>query len=168
MSQLGRLRRLDRGSANGRFRRILPVPPRSGGGRLNERTPAVQPRQRELVKVPHTGPSRQRPQTAPWGRTWQFDRSRANGRLAQRRQRPIPLQCRGAELGNRPAAGCRAVQSSIWLSHRLPGCGPTSGAQSTALSQRGGSICLRPSGAADCRQFEQYAPKNSAARAAHF
>src|SRR6516165_2738188 len=35
-------------------RRILPVPPRSGGGRLTERTPAVQPRRRERVKVPHT------------------------------------------------------------------------------------------------------------------
>jgi len=28
----------------------------------------------------------------------QFDRSRANGRLALRRQRPIPLQCRGPSL----------------------------------------------------------------------
>jgi hypothetical protein len=79
-----------------------------------------------------------------------------------------PVAMPGAELGNRPAAGCRAVQSATWLSHRLPGCGPTSGAQSTALSQRGGSICLRPSGAADCRQFEQYARKTRAARAAHF
>jgi NADPH2:quinone reductase len=43
--------------------------------------------------------------------------------------------------------------------------GPTSGVQSTALSQRGGSICLRPSGAADCREFEQYARKTRAAQA---
>src|SRR6516164_1779013 len=34
-------------------RRILPVPARSGGGRLTERRPAVQPRGRERVKVPH-------------------------------------------------------------------------------------------------------------------
>ena len=37
------------------FRRILPVPARSGGGRLAERTPAVQPRRRERVKLPLTG-----------------------------------------------------------------------------------------------------------------
>ena len=37
-------------------RRILPVPARSGGGRLPERTPAVQPsRRREWVKVPLYG-----------------------------------------------------------------------------------------------------------------
>ena len=41
------------------FRRILPVPARSGGGRLTERTPAVQPRWRERVKVPHFRPSRE-------------------------------------------------------------------------------------------------------------
>jgi hypothetical protein len=39
-----------------RLRRILPVPARSGGGRLTERTPAVQPRRRERVKVPLSGP----------------------------------------------------------------------------------------------------------------
>src|SRR5262252_8497450 len=33
-------------------RRILPVPARFGGCRLTERTPAVQPRRRERVKVP--------------------------------------------------------------------------------------------------------------------
>jgi hypothetical protein len=36
--------------------RILPIPARSGGGRLTERTPAAQPRRRERVKVPQTGP----------------------------------------------------------------------------------------------------------------
>jgi hypothetical protein len=35
-----------------RIRRILPVPAHSSGGRLTERTPAVQPRRREGVKVP--------------------------------------------------------------------------------------------------------------------
>jgi len=39
------------------LRRILPIPARSGGGRLNERTAAVQPRRRERVKVPLSGPS---------------------------------------------------------------------------------------------------------------
>ena len=37
-----------------RNRRTLPVPARSGGGRLIERTPAVQPKQQERVKMPHT------------------------------------------------------------------------------------------------------------------
>jgi hypothetical protein len=40
--------------ANGWNRRILLVPARSGGGRLTERTPAVQPRRRERVKVPQS------------------------------------------------------------------------------------------------------------------
>jgi len=39
----------------GRFRRILPVPARSGGGRLTERKPAVQPRRRERLNVPLSG-----------------------------------------------------------------------------------------------------------------
>jgi hypothetical protein len=37
---------------NGSFRRILPILARSGGGRLAERKPAIQPRRRERVKVP--------------------------------------------------------------------------------------------------------------------
>src|SRR6516165_11684423 len=37
-------------------RRILPVPARSGGGRLTEPTPAVQPWRRERVKVPRSRP----------------------------------------------------------------------------------------------------------------
>ena len=36
--------------------RILPVPARSGGSRLPERIPAVPPRRRERLKVPHTRP----------------------------------------------------------------------------------------------------------------
>jgi len=44
-------------AANDRFRRILPVPARSGGGRLTERTAAVQSRRRQRVKVPHCRPS---------------------------------------------------------------------------------------------------------------
>src|SRR5215813_4413205 len=40
------------------LRRILPDPARFGGGRLTERTPGVQPRRRERVKVPHTRRSR--------------------------------------------------------------------------------------------------------------
>src|SRR6516225_7742890 len=36
------------------LRRILPIPAHSGGGRLPERTPAVQPSRRERVKVPHS------------------------------------------------------------------------------------------------------------------
>ena len=39
-----------RGAGDGRFRRILPTPARSGGGRLIERTPAVQASRRERVK----------------------------------------------------------------------------------------------------------------------
>jgi hypothetical protein len=35
-----------------RLRRILPVPTRSGEGRLTERTPVVLPRRRQRVKVP--------------------------------------------------------------------------------------------------------------------
>src|SRR6516225_1977154 len=35
-------------------RRILSVPARPGGGRLTERIPAIPPRLRERVKVPHT------------------------------------------------------------------------------------------------------------------
>ena len=49
---------LDLGAANGRNRRIHPVPARSGGGRLTERTPAVPPGRRERVKVPQSRPSR--------------------------------------------------------------------------------------------------------------
>ena len=45
-------------SASVRSRRILPVPARFGGGRLTERTPAVQPRRREGVKVPLKRPCR--------------------------------------------------------------------------------------------------------------
>src|SRR6516165_12112187 len=41
------------------LRRILPVPARSGGGRLTELTPAVQPRRRERVKVPLRRPPAQ-------------------------------------------------------------------------------------------------------------
>jgi hypothetical protein len=37
-------------------RRILPVPARSGGGRLTERTLAIQPWPPEWVKVPLSGP----------------------------------------------------------------------------------------------------------------
>jgi len=35
------------------YRRYLVIAGRSGGGRLTERTLAVQPRRRERVKVPH-------------------------------------------------------------------------------------------------------------------
>jgi hypothetical protein len=37
---------------NGSYRRILSVPACSGGGRLTQRTPAIQPRRREWVKLP--------------------------------------------------------------------------------------------------------------------
>src|SRR6516162_5822838 len=53
---LGWAPRFDCGAANGRYQRILPVRARSGGGRLNERTLAVQPRLRERVKVPRSRP----------------------------------------------------------------------------------------------------------------
>jgi hypothetical protein len=46
--------------ANGRDRRILLIPARSGRGRLTERTPAVPPRRRERLKVPLSRPSRAR------------------------------------------------------------------------------------------------------------
>ena len=52
----GRLASIDPRHADGRNRRILPVPARSSGGRLTERTPAVQPRRRERVKVPRSRP----------------------------------------------------------------------------------------------------------------
>ena len=47
-------------SGNDWFRRTLSVPARSGGGRLTERTPTVQSRRRERVKVPQSShcPSR--------------------------------------------------------------------------------------------------------------
>jgi hypothetical protein len=53
--------------ANDRNRRIIPVPARSGGGRLTERTPAVQPRRREWVKVPLKRPCRRDRGTARSG-----------------------------------------------------------------------------------------------------
>jgi hypothetical protein len=57
------------GAVNVRNRRILPVPARSGGGRLTERTPAVQPRRRERVKVPlKSHSSRQRPPARSGGK----------------------------------------------------------------------------------------------------
>jgi hypothetical protein len=37
---------------NAGYRRILPIPACSGGGRLTERTPAIQPSRQERVKVP--------------------------------------------------------------------------------------------------------------------
>jgi hypothetical protein len=46
-------------------RRILPVPARSGGDRLTERIPAVQPRRRERGKVPQ-----RRPLPDPRGAIW--------------------------------------------------------------------------------------------------
>ena len=55
MSELGRFDAFELHQPNGRNRRILSVPGRSGGGRLSERTPAVRPRRREWVKVPHSG-----------------------------------------------------------------------------------------------------------------
>jgi len=44
-------------STSVRSRRILPVPARCGGGGLTERTPVVQPRRRERVKVAPKPPS---------------------------------------------------------------------------------------------------------------
>jgi hypothetical protein len=52
---------------NVRIRRILPIPARSGGGRLSERTPAVQPRRRERVKVPLSGRCPRQARTAQEG-----------------------------------------------------------------------------------------------------
>ena len=49
MTEKGRLEPVDTTDTSGGFRRILLVPPHSGGGRLTERTPAVQPRRRERV-----------------------------------------------------------------------------------------------------------------------
>jgi hypothetical protein len=49
--------RFSSGRVNGRNRRTLPVPACSGEGRLSERTPAVQPRRQERVKVPRSGRS---------------------------------------------------------------------------------------------------------------
>jgi hypothetical protein len=51
----------------GRFRRILPVPARSGGGRLTERTPAVQPRPGEPLLMPLKRPSRSARELAQLG-----------------------------------------------------------------------------------------------------
>ena len=56
MTHLGRTPPFQGEAGKVRFRRTLPVRARSGGGRITERTPAVQPRRREQVKVPHTGP----------------------------------------------------------------------------------------------------------------
>ena len=51
-------RQISRLSPNSRNRRNLVVARPSGGGRLTERTPAVQPRRREGVKVPLKRPCR--------------------------------------------------------------------------------------------------------------
>src|SRR6516162_10357839 len=59
---LSRFDPLTRAYANGGNRRILLVPARSGGGRLTERTPAVQRRRRERLKVPQIGRSPALPQ----------------------------------------------------------------------------------------------------------
>jgi hypothetical protein len=48
----GRSRRFDRGSADGRYRRILPVSARPGKGPLTEPIAGVQPAARELVFMP--------------------------------------------------------------------------------------------------------------------
>jgi len=53
---MGRLETADRGQASGRFRRIVSIPARFGEGRLTERTPAVQPRRRELIFMPIADP----------------------------------------------------------------------------------------------------------------
>ena len=63
---------------NGHYRRILPVPACSGGGRLTGRTPAVQPRRRQRVKVPHTCHSRYPSGSAQLGRVGMW---RGGGRL---------------------------------------------------------------------------------------
>jgi hypothetical protein len=52
MALKGRFDQFDRRWADARFRRILPIPARSGGSRLTGRIPAVQPRRPEGVKVP--------------------------------------------------------------------------------------------------------------------
>jgi hypothetical protein len=41
-------------AANSRFRRVPVVATRSGEGRVTERTPAIQARRRERVKVPQS------------------------------------------------------------------------------------------------------------------
>ena len=50
----GRTHPLNQATPEVSKRRILLVPPHSGGGRLTEQTPAVQPRRRERVKVPQS------------------------------------------------------------------------------------------------------------------
>ena len=61
---LGQTRQLSVAAGSGWFRRILSVPALSGGGRLTERTPAVQPRRWERLKVPHCGRSSRSAATA--------------------------------------------------------------------------------------------------------
>jgi len=67
ISYAGRTVALERRSGNGRLRRILPVPTRSGGGRLTERTPAVQPRPGEPLLMPLKRPSRSARELAQLG-----------------------------------------------------------------------------------------------------
>jgi hypothetical protein len=74
--------RFQRGNANGRNRRILSVPTRSGGGLLTERTPAVQPRRREWAKVPHTCHSRYPSGSAQLGGEPTFADAVVNGVVA--------------------------------------------------------------------------------------
>jgi hypothetical protein len=76
--------------ANGRFRRILPIPARSGGGRLSERTPAVQPSRRERLKVPPSGHSRSGRRTARLGRVGMW---RGGGRLGISVSAPFVWRC---------------------------------------------------------------------------
>ncbi len=58
--------------------RVLPVPASSGGGRLTERTPAVQRRRRERVKVPHS--SHLAAATGVLSTGWEANVERSRGR----------------------------------------------------------------------------------------
>jgi hypothetical protein len=54
MALEGRFDPFNRGRPDDRFRRIFLIAAQSGGGRLTERTAAIQPRRREWVKVPQS------------------------------------------------------------------------------------------------------------------
>ena len=87
ISYAGRTVALERRSGNGRLRRILPVPTRSGGGRLTERTPAVQPRPGEPLLMPLRD---LRGRLGNW-LSWAPAPSRRRSNWDERRQRPVTL-----------------------------------------------------------------------------
>ena len=103
----GRTSGFDCGPERGRLRHILPVPAGSGGGRLTERTPAVQLRLRERVKVPHTCRLRYPSGPAQLGGLLTFVGSSNNGKVAPKAVTYVRSNCR--------ISGSAGRRASRWL-----------------------------------------------------